>query len=346
MILRSLLLSLTLATFLPLHASTESASTPAQPRRPLQLELDGRWIGHGVSFSPYRDGQEPGGAQPSDAELLEDLRLVARYWNWIRTYDSTALAERTLALIRREQLPLRVMLGVWIVPDTQPADREKNRVEIAAAIRLANAYSDIVNAVAVGNEACVAWSAYRTTPEAIIGHIRTVRTAVPQPVTSADDYKFWTTAESEPVSAELDFITLHAYALWNGQPLDTAMEWTDGIYRQVVARHAGVPVIFGETGWATQNDRTRTQSWEEGSLMKAEASVAAQEKYLRQHYAWVQRTRVPTFLFEAFDENWKGGGAKVSPAAAEKHWGVFGVDRHPKESFRQIIREFHPAAVP
>ena len=32
--------------------------------------------------------------------------------------------------------------------------------------------------------------------------------------------------------------------------------------------------------------------------------------------AWLARTRVPTFTFEAFDENWKGG---TDPADVEKY---------------------------
>lgn len=328
-----------------LCVATGSAA-PAGGRRSLDLQLDGRWIGQGISFSPYRDGQQPGGVLPSDDEILADLRTVVRYWNWIRTYDCSDVAERTVALIHREKLPFRVMLGVWILPDEREADRASNLAEVARAIRLAKAYPDVINAVSVGNESCVSWSGHRTTPEALLVHIRAVRGAVTQPVTSADDYKFWLEPASRAVVAELDFLTLHAYALWNGQPLETALEWNAGIYDQVTQFHPGIPVIYGETGWATQKDPTRTQPWEEGALMKAEASVAAQENYLRQHYRWVQRTRVPTFLFEAFDENWKGGGAEVSPHAAEKHWGVFGADRRPKPSFEAIIREFYPAAAP
>jgi exo-beta-1,3-glucanase (GH17 family) len=36
---------------------------------------------------------------------------------------------------------------------------------------------------------------------------------------------------------------------------------------------------------------------------------------------------VTTFVFEAFDENWKGG---ADPADVEKHWGLFHADRTPK----------------
>jgi len=75
--------------------------------------------------------------------------------------------------------------------------------------------------------------------------------------------------------------------------------------------------------------------------MVAEASVQAQEAYLRQHYDWIARNRVPVILFEAFDENWKGGGAGSPPTVAEKHWGVFTADRKPKASFEAIIRDYY-----
>ena len=74
--------------------------------------------------------------------------------------------------------------------------------------------------------------------------------------------------------------------------------------------------------------------------MKAEASVAAQVTYLKQHYAWVNQRKITTFLFEAFDESWKGGGSNSSPEMAEKHWGVFDEDRRPKASFGAIVEVY------
>lgn len=320
-----------------------ATATPTPPggRRPLQLEIDGRWIGHGVSFSPYRDGQEPGGAVPGEAEILADLRLVTPYWSLLRMYDSTIVAERTLALIRRERLPARVLLGAWINPESTEAFIAGNRAECDHAIRLANAYPEIVIGVIVGNETCVGWSGHRSGPSVLIPWIRHVRQAVRQPVTTADDFRFWETPESAAVAAEVDFITLHGYALWNQRSLEEAMEWTAGIYHQIVRQHPGIPVIYGETGWATTNEPTIRGMGGEGTKMKAEASVRAQEIYLRQHYDWVAKTRVPVILFEAFDENWKGGGAGSPPTVAEKHWGVFTTDRKPKASFEAIIRDYY-----
>ncbi len=310
--------------------------------RPLNLELDGHWIGNGVAFSPYRHGQSPDGVQPSEAQILSDLKLVSHYWHLIRLYEVSPVAESTLALIDREHLPLRVILGAWIAPGRTPAERDANRAQIDGAIRLARRYRGIVIAINVGNEACVDWSDHRVTPAFLIRCIREVRGAVTQPVTTADDFNFWNKPESRPVAAQCDFVMLHMYALWNGQPLSRAMAWTGSIYDQISAFHAGRPVIIGETGWATCRDATRTGPGQESTLMKAETSVGAQEEYLRQHYAWVRKHRVPTLLFEAFDEAWKGGGAATSPDVAEKHWGVFDEQRRPKASFRAIIREFYP----
>jgi exo-beta-1,3-glucanase (GH17 family) len=342
---RSLLL-LAAAAALLLPSSSPAADSLPGGRRPLNLELDGRWIGLGISFSPYRDGQSPNTVGPSDAEILADLRLVARYWNLLRMYEAGETTERTLRLIREHRLPLRAIIGAWVTTDRTAEQQEKNRAQLANLIRFANEYPDVVLAAAVGNEACVFWSWHKTKPENIARWAREVRSAIKQPVTSADDYNFWNKPESQVVAAELDFIILHGYALWNSRPLSEGMSWLEARYHETVAHHPGVPVIIGETGWATSYDPTRNKPGEEGFQMKAEVSVAAQENYLRQHYRWVNDRRIPTILFEAFDESWKGGGAETPPHVVEKHWGVFDAQRKPKASFAAIIREFHPEQKP
>lgn len=327
-------------------AGPARAETLPGGRRPLTLELDGRWIGQGISFSPFRDGQEPGKTGPSEAEILADLRLVARYWNLLRMYDASDVTARTLRLIREHRLPLRVIVGAWVTTDRTPEQQEKNRAEIAALIRLANEFPDVMIAAAIGNEACVFWSWHKTEPANIARWAREVRSAIKQPVTSADDYNFWNKDESQAVAAELDFIILHGYALWNSRPLSEGIAWLERQYENTVRLHPGVPVVIGETGWATSFDPTRNKPGEEGFQMQAEVSVAAQENYLRQHYRWVNARRVPTILFEAFDENWKGGGSATPPHVVEKHWGVFDAQRRPKPSFQAIVREFYPEAKP
>jgi exo-beta-1,3-glucanase (GH17 family) len=42
---------------------------------------------------------------------------------------------------------------------------------------------------------------------------------------------------------------------------------------------------------------------------------------------WSRSSGITVFLFEAFDEPWKGSPDPLEP---EKHWGIFTVDRKPK----------------
>lgn len=338
---------LTLCSVAALGAATLLPATDTAPlnihRRPVSFELNGEWIGNAVSFSPYRDGQGPEGglALPSEEEIAADLHLAVRYWKLLRMYDSTVVTERTLRVIQRDHLPMKVIVGAWVSAEIDAKARAANEDEVARAIKLANAYPDQVLAVSVGNEACVEWSGHRTDPAVLIRLIRTARTAIKQPVTCADDYMFWNKDASHAIAAELDFIILHAYALWRGQPLEHAGDWLAARYDEATQFHPGIPIIIGETGWATKNNPSANKPGQEGELMKAEASDAAQLSYLRQHFHWLKTRRVPTFLFEAFDENWKGGGVHSSPDAAEKHWGVFTAARQPKPAWQQIEREFY-----
>lgn len=307
------------------------------PRRTMNVEWGGRWNGFGVSFSPYRDGQSPEtGVYPGSEEILADLKLVRPYWRLLRTYDSTVVSERILELIRSEGLPYRLMLGVWIAPEPDDAARIANRREVENGIRLANAYPEIVSAVIVGNETCVHWSFHPVGPDKLRPFVRAVRAAVKQPVTVADDHLFWNKPESRALAAEIDFITLHYYALWRGRTLDEGVSALEEAFEEVAAFHPGVPVLIGETGWATQHERSLSHPGGEGDLMKAEVSPAAQQRYVGELQAWSQRRRIPVILFEAFDENWKGGGAASPATAAEKHWGVFDAHRRAKPAVESL----------
>ena len=317
-------------------ATSQRAAAHEQPneRRAFSPLLEGEWIGDAVAYGPHRDGQSPAGAQPSREQLLEDLRLMARHWHLIRVYGSKGPTIDMLALIHEHRLPLRLMLGVWLEPEERrdstgallerfPAARRANREQVESAIRLAREYPDVVVAVSAGNETQVAWSAHRFAASQLIRDLRTLRSRVSQPVTTADDFNFWNKPQSRAVAAEVDFITLHAHPLWNGKQLDEAKDWTVATYESIRAAHPGVPVLYGETGWAT----TRHDQGEQAQLMRGVADEAAQKVFHEAITAWARETRTPLFYFEAFDENWKGGS---HPNEVEKHWGLFRADRSPK----------------
>jgi len=303
--------------------------------------LNGRWIGEAVSYGCYRNGQAPGMKGPSVAEIEEDLQIILCHWNLIRLYGSDADSERILKVIRKKQLPVKVMLGVWLENETgRPERKNENNKQAFKGLILANEYPDIIAAISVGNETQANWSAHRMDQQDLIKYIRLVRKNTTIPVTTADDYSFWITSESKQVADETDFIVTHLYSMWNGITLENAIEWMDRIYFQEVrAMHPDKETVIGEVGWATNLNARKTGPGEQASLIKGTADLAAQEYYLTHLHNWITKTRVPTFLFEAFDEPWKGGGENSDPEEVEKHWGVFYENRKPKVSFSNYLEK-------
>ena len=315
-----------------------SAATCApNPQRAFDASLHGHWIGNAIAYGPHRDGQSPGGASPTRAQVREDLLLMAPHWNLFRLYGARGPADTVLAIIRAEHLPMRVLLGAWIavterrdstgaVVATFPEARAANLAELQAAARLAHEYPDIVTAVCVGNETQVSWSDHRVPADSLIADIRWLRARVRVPVTTADDFNFWNKPESRAVAAEVDFIVMHAHPMWNGKQLSGALDWTANTVASIRAAHPGQTIVLGETGWATSVGTDGDQ----GRLIKGRPGEDEQATFYAAITAWARRTRTTTFVFEAFDENWKGG---PQPEEVEKHWGLFRADRSPKRAF-------------
>jgi exo-beta-1,3-glucanase (GH17 family) len=288
----------------------------------------------GVCYGPHRDGQRPGGPTPTKEQILEDLEIMRPHWDVVRLYGSVEFGRSVLDCIRGAHLDMKVLLGAWIAPEERrddggalvlryPEVRATNLRETEAAIALATDYPDIVSAVCVGNETQVSWSSHRCALEVLVGYIRRVRAAVEVPVTTADDYQYWLQPESSQLAREVDFITLHAHPLWNGQQLSEALPWLQQQVAAVRAVHPGRQLVLGETGWPT----SKSGEGEQAKLMKGSVGEVEQATYYREVKAWRIAEPLPTFFFEAFDETWKGG---ADPDDAEKHWGFFKADRTPK----------------
>jgi exo-beta-1,3-glucanase (GH17 family) len=312
--------------------------TREQPfvRRIFRPFIGERWIGNAVAYSPYRDGQRPGGPGPTRDQLRQDLRLLEKRWGLIRLYAARGPAETILELIHEEHFALRVMLGAWIgaearydrdgrIVEELPAMRAANRAEVEAACRLAAAYPEIVLAVSVGNETQVSWSDHRVPADRLVAYLRAARACSRVPVTTADDFAFWKEPASVAVADETDFIVTHLHPLWNGQPLARALDWTRRTFAEVQAAHPGLPTVIGETGWATR----RNDEGDQGKLMKGRLGEREQKVFYDAFTAWATRQRVPAFFFEAFDENWTGGARRDD---VEKHWGLLHADRSPKKA--------------
>ena len=135
--------------------------SPFVPRK-FDPYLNGQWIGDAVSYGCYREGQAPGVKGPSDTEILEDLIIIKQHWNLIRVYGSDADSERVLHVIKKNKLPIKVMLGIWLENEGKRPERKKeNMDQVRKGIALGNDYHDIIAAINVGNETLVYWSGHR-----------------------------------------------------------------------------------------------------------------------------------------------------------------------------------------
>ncbi len=302
---------------------------------------------YAVAYSGYRAGQHPdrgdGAANPSDEEILDDLKILTRDLNFglIRLYDSRENARTVLKLIRENQLPLRVMLGVWLsaeisnhracpwldepIPDaTLENNKKENKQEVARAIELANEFRDVVIAVSVGNEALVSWTDHKVDVDKVISYVRKVKRSISQRVTVAENFAWWA-ENGKPLARELDFVTVHSYPIWAERGVDEALAFTAGNIETVRKALPGAELIIGEVGWATT-----------ASEFGDRASEENQRRYFKEVTEWAAKLNVTTFWFEAFDEDWKGD--PNNPDGAEKHFGLFTVDRKPK----LVMQELYP----
>ena len=304
-----------------------AAADTTVTRRPFEPMLDGEWIGNGISYGAYRDGESPGESLTSKENILEDLEILAQRWNLIRLYGADQQSLNILEVIAENDLPIRVMQGIWL--DAHKTDQE-NEEQVRLAIEYANRFPDIIVAVNVGNEILVDWSYHRLDDiGAVVEKIRQVRANIEQPVTVADDYNFWNKPQAKRVADELDFICLHAYAFWNDKTLDVAMEWTESIYNDIQSRHPEHTIAYCETGWPTS--RVYGDGSYEGGLV-GKAGETEQQVFFNQYDPWVDRNKVISFYFTSFDEQWKGGFDGENPMdKAEKHWGLYYSDRTPKQ---------------
>jgi exo-beta-1,3-glucanase (GH17 family) len=188
---------------------------------------------------------------------------------------------------------------------------------------LANEYKDIVVAVNVGNETLVDWNDHKVHQDTIIRYVRYVKNSVVQAVSVADNYKWW--ADQGHMLAEaVDFIAIHIYPVWEGKDIDQGLDYSIKNIREVMHSLRGKTIVISEAGWPT------TAS-EFGSI----ASDSNQLRYYSEIMALADQLNITSFFFEAFDEDWKGD--PNNPQGAEKHWGLFTIDRKPKIVFKDTL---------
>ena len=229
------------------------------------------------------------------------------------------------------------MLGAWLDAElsnhkgcawlTEPIlerelidNRLANEAEVRRTIHLAKSFPDVVVAVNIGNEALIDWNDHLVSIESMVTYLGLVKEAIDQPVSTADNYVAWINYATELFTV-VDFAGVHTYPIWEHKPIEEGLSYT--IENMVAVQQVipEVPLAIMEAGWGTTASEFPDQANEENQII-----------YFKALMAWAKEMNVTTFWFEAFDEDWKGN--PDDRMGAEKHWGLYTVDRKPKAAVR------------
>ncbi len=262
--------------------------------------LDGKI--HGISFSPYVEGQGPG-TQIEEAQIRERLAIIQPYVNWIRTF-SCSEGNELIPPIAKEQ-GLKTMVGVWL-----DENREQNEIELQNAIELANAGH--VDILGVGNEVLLRGD---LTEDELIDYINRAKEGVSGVDVGYVDAYF--EFEVHPrITAACDVILANCYPFWEGCPAEHALLYMKEMYRRAQAAGGGKRVIVSETGWPNIGTPT------EGAVPSFENAI----KYFVDTYRWAEEDGVEVFYFSSFDEAWKVDAEGDVGA----YWGLWDKDGNTK----------------
>ncbi len=287
---------------------------PNRPQAALATMPEARL--HSVSYAPYRAWQSPLTKDfPSAEQVAQDLALIAKHADGIRTYSARE-GDYDIAALARDA-HLKVWLGIWL--SSNPQD---NAGEMAAGIAEANRHPRTITRVIVGNEVLLRRD---LPPEALIRAIDHVRSHVTQPVAYADVASFWFQFPS--VAKHVDIVMIHLLPYWQNHPVD--VDHAIARIGQTVKRAArGFPdkrISVGETGWPSRG------RWR-GAAAPSRVNEAI---FLRKFITLAAADHTDYNLIEAFDQNWKYHDEGIAGA----NWGIWNAARRLKFSLNGPVVE-------
>ena len=311
------LLSLSFA-LLALSASlVEAGDQPAAPA------LDASPPLHCVAFSPYVEGLNPDWGHHPSAEKIGELldRLTADTpFRCIMAYGVLPELEPIYAAAREHGLA--VIAIVWLNDDP-----EVNSRSIAAGMRLAHEYRDVIVRVACGSEVRTRHG-HRLDGE-IDRCIRALRGAkVPQPITTIDTWWEWCDAASPcrrtRFSPDVDWVGINIFPWWEN--LHSGLFGCTGAgdaaafhlerLAEVRRVYPDKEVMVTEFGWPAGPPDPAEAAGVRAAC--AEAGPKAQLQVVNETLAELRRRGWSGVVFQAFREPWKAG----REGAVGPFWGL------------------------
>lgn len=253
---------------------------------------------HGISFSPYIEGQGPG-SQISKQQIRDRLQVIEKNINWVRSFSCTEGNEHIPEIAKQQGL--NTLVGVWLDDDLA-----NNELELKNAIEIAK--QGHVDILAVGNEVLLRED---LTEEQLIDYITRAKEALPGIEVGYVDayYEF----EVHPKVADVcDLILANCYPFWEGCPLEYSLLYMKDMYQRAIKAANGKRVIITETGWPNVGTA------EHGAIPSTDNAI----KYFINTYLWAENDSIDIFYFSSFDEAWK----VADEGDVGAYWGLWDKD--------------------
>ncbi|WP_297868567.1 glycosyl hydrolase family 17 protein [uncultured Flavobacterium sp.] len=354
------------------NSKRESQEMNANPTEITAKKLLGNPDYQAICYGGYRKNTRE--IEPTIAEIKEDLKILAALnIKIVRTYnvhykEVSNLLEAISQLKKEDSnFEMYVMLGVWIdcknawteLEPIHNEESERNAIEIAEAVRLTNAYPEIIKIISVGNEAMVNWAtSYYVTPNIILKWVNHLQELKKQNklakdvwITSSDDFASWGggdvsyhTKDLENLIKAVDYVSMHTYPyhnthynpdFWqsssNENHFDELQKVATAMVRSQLFAKKQFENVKAYVHSISPNKPIHIgeTGWASSSdgFYGIEGSKASDEYkqalYYQSMRAWTNKEKITCFYFEAFDEHWKDSN---NPNGSENHFGIFTVD--------------------
>jgi exo-beta-1,3-glucanase (GH17 family) len=329
-----------------------------------------------MCYGGYRENTRD--IEPTVDQITQDLRILsAMNVKVLRTYnvhqtEASSLLKAIRALKKADPgFEMYVMLGAWIDAKNswtantpiRNEDSERNPVEIAEAVRLANEYPEIVKIIAVGNEAMVKWAwSYYVDPGIILKWVNHLQDLKKQGklskdvwITSSDNFASWGGGAKEyhvedltKLMKAVDYISMHTYPMhdthynpsfWGTLDSEKDLSEKEKIDAAMIrardyaiAQYTGVSNYMKLLGIQKPIHIGETGWATEASELYGNAGSKATDEYKSAVYyqlmkTWAKKEGISLFYFEAFDEQWKDS---KNPMGSENHFGLINLQGQAK----------------
>lgn len=323
--------------------------------------------------------------EPTVAQIKEDMKILsALEIKVVRTYNVhhleivNLLKAITELKIENPNFEMYVMLGTWI--DCKNAwtkqapihnqESDRNKIEIAEAVKLANQYPEIIKIISVGNEAMVKWAtSYYVTPNIILKWVNYLQNLKMENklskdiwITSSDNFLSWGGGDAEYHTEDLkklinavDYISLHTYPIhdarydlsfWgikeneahlsNKMKIDATMlrarDYSISQYKGVVSYMKSIGVNKPvHIGETGWTTMDNISYGVNGTKAADEYKAGIYYKLMRE---WTNKEKITCCYFEAFDENWKDS---ANPIGSENYFGLINLQSKAKFALWDLV---------